>query len=95
MFGAIYGDVIGSYYEVHCTKDYNFELKEKYGVKYVTLDTLLKLSDVLMIHAPLTTSTYHLLDKEKIGLMKETAIIPTIVFLFSLKNSISTSPQQL
>ena len=31
MFGAIYGDVIGSYYEVHCTKDYNFELKEKYA----------------------------------------------------------------
>ena len=25
MFGAIYGDVIGSYYEVHCTKNYNFE----------------------------------------------------------------------
>ena len=24
MRGAIYGDVIGSYYEVHCTKDYNF-----------------------------------------------------------------------
>ena len=24
MFGAIYGDVIGSYYEVHCTKDYDF-----------------------------------------------------------------------
>ena len=53
----------------------NIELKEKYGAKYVTLDTLLKLSDVVMIHAPLTTSTYHLLDKEKIGLMKETAII--------------------
>ena len=29
MFGAIYGDVIGSYYEVHCTKDYNFELKSE------------------------------------------------------------------
>ena len=27
MFGAIYGDVIGSYYEVHCTKDYNFEFQ--------------------------------------------------------------------
>lgn len=25
MFGAIYGDVIGSYYEVHCTKNYDFE----------------------------------------------------------------------
>lgn len=24
MFGAIYGDILGSYYEVHCTKDYNF-----------------------------------------------------------------------
>ena len=29
MFGAIYGDVIGSYYEVHCTKDYNFEFKSE------------------------------------------------------------------
>ena len=28
MFGAIYGDVIGSYYEVHCTKNYNFEFKK-------------------------------------------------------------------
>ncbi|MBQ8861422.1 MAG: ADP-ribosylglycohydrolase family protein [Clostridia bacterium] len=26
MFGAIYGDIIGSYYEVHSTKDYNFPL---------------------------------------------------------------------
>lgn len=29
MFGAIYGDVIGSYYEVHCTKDYNFEFQHE------------------------------------------------------------------
>lgn len=29
MFGAIYGDVIGSYYEVHCTKDYNFEFNKE------------------------------------------------------------------
>lgn len=26
MLGAVYGDIIGSYYEVHSTKDYNFEL---------------------------------------------------------------------
>ena len=25
MYGAIYGDIIGSYFEIHCTKDYNFE----------------------------------------------------------------------
>ncbi len=26
MFGAIYGDIIGSYYETHCTKNYDFPL---------------------------------------------------------------------
>ena len=29
MLGAIYGDVIGSYYEVHCTKDYNFDFNKE------------------------------------------------------------------
>ena len=29
MFGAIYGDIIGSYYETHCTKDYNFEFQRE------------------------------------------------------------------
>ena len=28
MFGAIYGDIIGSYYESHCTKDYDFEFQK-------------------------------------------------------------------
>lgn len=28
MFGAVYGDVLGSYYEVHCTKDYNFTFQK-------------------------------------------------------------------
>ncbi len=25
IWGAIFGDIIGSYYEVHCTKNYGFE----------------------------------------------------------------------
>lgn len=29
MFGAIYGDIIGSYYEFHCTKDYDFEFQKE------------------------------------------------------------------
>lgn len=28
MFGAIYGDIIGSFYETHCTKDYDFEFQK-------------------------------------------------------------------
>lgn len=29
VFGAIFGDVIGSNYEVHCTKDYNFSFNNE------------------------------------------------------------------
>ncbi len=29
MLGAIYGDIIGSYYEVHCTKNYDFEFSKE------------------------------------------------------------------
>lgn len=29
MFGAIYGDIIGSYYELHCTKNYDFEFNNQ------------------------------------------------------------------
>ena len=28
VFGAIYGDIIGSYYETHCTKVYDFEFQK-------------------------------------------------------------------
>lgn len=28
MFGAIYGDIIGSYYELHCTKNYDFPFEK-------------------------------------------------------------------
>lgn len=28
MFGAIYGDIIGSYYELHCTKNYDFHFEK-------------------------------------------------------------------
>ncbi|HAJ97897.1 MAG TPA: hypothetical protein DCO72_09200 [Ruminococcus sp.] len=28
MLGAIYGDIIGSYYEVHCTKEYDFPFQK-------------------------------------------------------------------
>ena len=53
----------------------NIEIEEKYKVKYVDLNTLCKLSDIIMIHAPLTPSSYHIVDRDKISLMKENAII--------------------
>lgn len=50
-------------------------LVEKYGVKYVELDKLLKTSDVISLHAPLTDENFHLINEEKIRLMKSTAVI--------------------
>lgn len=53
----------------------NLEIEEKYQVKYTTLDTLCKLSDIIMLHAPLNTHSYHMLDRKRLSLLKETAII--------------------
>ncbi len=53
----------------------NIELIEKYGVKYVSLETLCRISDFIMLHAPLNDTTYHMLDKSKIDLMKPNVVI--------------------
>lgn len=51
------------------------ELEEKYGAKYVELDELLKNSDIVSLHAPLTDDNFHLIDEEKIRLMKQRAVL--------------------
>lgn len=40
-------------------------------VEYVELETLIKKSDVISLHCPLTTDTEYLINKESIALMKE------------------------
>lgn len=51
------------------------ELIEKYEVKYLPLDELLKNSDVISLHAPLTDDNFHMINEEKIKMIKPTAII--------------------
>ena len=53
----------------------NEDLSQEYNVKYVDLDTLCKFSDVIMLHAPFTSHNYHMIDKRKLSLMKDTAVI--------------------
>ena len=53
----------------------NIDLKNNYYVKYTDLDTLCKLSDIISLHAPLTRSTLHIIDKAHIDLMKNSAVI--------------------
>ncbi|MEM1662454.1 MAG: hydroxyacid dehydrogenase [Desulfurococcaceae archaeon] len=45
------------------------------GAKYVDLDTLLKESDIVSIHVPLTPETKHLINRDKLRLMKRTALL--------------------
>ncbi len=44
-------------------------------MKYVEMDELFKSSDIISLHLPLNESTRNIVDKEKIALMKPTAII--------------------
>lgn len=44
-------------------------------VKYVPLETLLKESDFVSLHCPLTKDTYHIINKETLAKMKPTAFL--------------------
>ncbi len=44
-------------------------------IQQVSLDDLLKKSDIVILHCPLNSETKHLIDKKKLELMKETAIL--------------------
>jgi len=48
---------------------------EKIGGRQVSLEELLKRSDVISLHVPLTPATYRLLNDEKLALVKDGAII--------------------
>lgn len=45
------------------------------GMKYLSLEELLRKSDIVSLHAPLTPETHHLLNKDTISLLKEGAML--------------------
>lgn len=50
-------------------------LIEKYGVEYVGLEDLLRMSDIVTIHVPYNKSTHHLINRFNIRLMKLDAML--------------------
>ncbi len=58
-------------YSPHCTD----EKAQKMGAKRATLEEVLKESDFVSLHIPKTEETYHLIDEEKLSLMKPTAYL--------------------
>jgi len=59
------------YYDIYR----NEAMERELGVEYVDLETLLRESDFVSIHVPLTPSTRHLIDESKLRLMKKTAVL--------------------
>lgn len=53
----------------------NEELAKAERFSYLTLDELLRQSDVVTIHVPYMPATHHILNAEKLALMKPTAIL--------------------
>jgi glyoxylate reductase len=51
------------------------EIEKELGAKRVDLETLFRESDFISIHVPLMKETYHLVNKEKLRLMKKTAYL--------------------
>lgn len=45
------------------------------GIPYVDLDTLLSQSDIVSLHVPLTPDTRHLISRQRLALMKPTALL--------------------
>ncbi len=53
----------------------NEQLEQQLGAKKVSLIQLLKESDFISIHAPLTEKTHHLISEKELRLMKKTAVL--------------------
>lgn len=53
----------------------NGKLEKNTGAKKLSLKNILKSSDIISVHLPLTPKTDKLIDKEMLGLLKPTAIV--------------------
>ncbi|WP_457641226.1 NAD(P)-dependent oxidoreductase [Persephonella sp.] len=60
----------------------NEELKKK-GVKYISIDELIQKSDVITLHIPYNPSTHHLINEERIEMMKD-----GVIFLNTARGSV-------
>lgn len=60
---------------IYYNKSKKLEFEKELGAKKVSLDQLLKRSDLISIHLPLNSSTKLLVDKSKLELLKPNSII--------------------
>ncbi|WP_281846743.1 2-hydroxyacid dehydrogenase [Olleya namhaensis] len=53
----------------------NSSLVDNYNLKYMPLEALCKVADIISIHVPLNTDTHHLIDENLIEIMKPGVLI--------------------
>lgn len=59
----------------HNRKPISEEMEQKLTARYVSLEKLLKESDIISLHVPLTEETHHLLNKKRLKMIKKTAYL--------------------
>ena len=81
------------YYDVNRNEDF----EKEFSAIYLPLNDLLKQSDFVSIHVPLLPATHHLINAEKLKLMKPTAylintsrgpIVDEAALAYALKNKV-------
>ncbi len=60
---------------IYYSRNKNDFLNKKLNAKKVSLNFLLKKSDIISVHLPLTDKTFHLLNSDNLSLVKPSAII--------------------
>jgi glyoxylate reductase len=60
---------------VYYSNKRNIQTDEKLSAKFVNLNQLMKISDIISLHIPLNDRTKNLIDKNKLNLMKKDAIL--------------------
>ncbi|MBC7246265.1 MAG: hydroxyacid dehydrogenase [Actinobacteria bacterium] len=59
----------------HDTRALPAEEERELGVEYAGLEDLLRASDIVTLHVPLTGETHHLIDRDRLALMKPGAYL--------------------
>jgi len=55
--------------------NHDYEFAYKYGIKYISLNQLLSISDIITIHVPLNSRTMGMINKTKIKKMKSSSYL--------------------